>query len=101
MCTETEQKPSFFEILFIDSEKRYRYGFELDNDKIHSEWLFVLEANSKKEVPYFVRELEGIGVAETIWYRQSEADIRLPKCTFDRHQTNRCRQQASKVQAQG
>ena len=64
LCTETEQKPSFFEILFIDSEKRYRYGFELDNDKIHSEWLFVLEANSKKEVPYFVRELEGIGVAD-------------------------------------
>ena len=64
LCTETEQQPSFFEILFIDSEKRYRYGFELDNDKIHSEWLFVLEANSKKEVPYFVRELEGIGVAD-------------------------------------
>ncbi len=62
--TETENEPSFFEILFTKSNKRYRYGFELDNDKIHSEWLFVLEANSKKEVPYFVRELEGIGVAD-------------------------------------
>lgn len=64
LSIETEKEPSFFEILFIDSEKRYRYGFELDNDKIHSEWLFVLEANSKKEVPYFVRELGGIGVAD-------------------------------------
>lgn len=62
--TETENQPSYFEILFTEEDTRYRYGFELDNDKIHSEWLFLLEANSKKEVPYFVRELEGIGVAD-------------------------------------
>jgi uncharacterized protein len=62
--TETENQPCSFEILFTEGESRYRYGFELDNDKIHSEWLFILEANSKKEVPYFVRELEGIGVAD-------------------------------------
>lgn len=62
--TETENQPCYFEILFTEEESRYRYGFELDNDKIHSEWLFVLEANSKKEIPYFVRELEGIGVAD-------------------------------------
>jgi AAA15 family ATPase/GTPase len=62
--TETENQPCYFEILFTEGDSRYRYGFELDNDKIHSEWLFILEANSKKEVPYFVRELEGIGVAD-------------------------------------
>ncbi|MDD5151585.1 MAG: ATP-binding protein [Flavobacterium sp.] len=62
--TETENQPCYFEILFTEGESRYRYGFELDNDKIHSEWLFILEANSKKEIPYFVRELEGIGVAD-------------------------------------
>jgi AAA15 family ATPase/GTPase len=62
--TETENQPCYFEILFTEGASRYRYGFELDNDKIHSEWLFILEANSKKEVPYFVRELEGIGVAD-------------------------------------
>jgi uncharacterized protein len=61
--TETDNQPCYFEILFTDGASRYRYGFELDNDKIHSEWLFILEANSKKEVPYFVRELEGIGVS--------------------------------------
>ena len=62
--TETENQPCYFEILFTEGDNRYRYGFELDNDKIHSEWLFILEAKSKKEVPYFVRELEGIGVAD-------------------------------------
>lgn len=62
--TETENQPCYFEILFTEGDSRYRYGFELDNDRIHSEWLFILEVNSKKEVPYFVRELEGIGVAD-------------------------------------
>ncbi|MDI5886307.1 AAA family ATPase [Flavobacterium yafengii] len=62
--TETENQPSFFEILFVDSNKRYRYGFELDNDKIHSEWFYVLSENSKKEIPYFIREVDGIGVAD-------------------------------------
>ena len=51
--TETEIQPSFFEILFTESDKRYRYGFEIDNDKIHSEWLYILNENSKKEVFVF------------------------------------------------
>ena len=59
---DTEKKPSFFEILFIDNEIRYRFGFELDNDKIHSEWLYILEKESKKEVCYFVRNSNGIGI---------------------------------------
>lgn len=62
--TETLNKPSFFEILFTDSNKRYRYGFEIDNDKIVSEWLYVLNENSRKEELYFVREINGIGVAD-------------------------------------
>lgn len=64
LSTETEKKPSFFEILFIDSENRYRYGFELDNEKVHSEWLYILGNNSKKEVLYFIRNYQGIGVAD-------------------------------------
>ena len=67
--TETEKQPSFFEIIFVVSnileiDKRYRYGFEIDNDKIHSEWLYVLSGISKKEEVYFLRNNEGIGVAD-------------------------------------
>jgi hypothetical protein len=66
---ETENTPSFFEIIFVVSnileiDKRYRYGFEIDNDKIHSEWLYLLNGNSKKEDLYFIRNNEGIGVAD-------------------------------------
>lgn len=62
--TETEKLPSYFEILFIENKKRYRYGFEIDNDKIHSEWLYILNEKSKKEDLYFIREINGIGVSE-------------------------------------
>jgi len=40
LSTETENKPSFFEIIFIHKGIRYRYGFEADSVKIHKEWLF-------------------------------------------------------------
>lgn len=62
--TETENQPSFFEILFTESDKRYRYGFEIDNDKIHSEWLYILSGKSNKEILYFIRNENGIGVAD-------------------------------------
>lgn len=62
--TVTTNSPSFFEILFLAFNKRFRYGFELDNDKIKSEWLYVLEKNSKNEKLYFIRNVDGIGVAD-------------------------------------
>jgi AAA15 family ATPase/GTPase len=62
--TETENKPSYFELLFLLNNKRYRYGFELDDEKIHSEWLYIINSSSKKEDLYFIRNLDGIGVAD-------------------------------------
>jgi len=49
----TNQAPSFFQIVFIYENIQYRYGFEADRERIHSEWLFV---KRRKEVPYFLRE---------------------------------------------
>jgi uncharacterized protein len=57
----TEKEPSFFEVIFIIKDKRYRYGFELDNVAIKAEWLFVLR--NKKEKNLFVRENDGIEIA--------------------------------------
>ncbi len=39
---------------------RYRYGFEVDNIAVKSEWLF--EAKKQVEKPLFVRENDGIEV---------------------------------------
>ncbi len=60
LSTESENQPTFFEIVFLHEKKRYRYGFEQNATQIVSEWLFV----DRKEKPLFVRTLEGIAVHE-------------------------------------
>jgi len=61
LSTETSNKPSFFEILFLIGTVRYRYGFEVDNTSVKSEWLF--ESKIKSEKPLFIREGDGIDVS--------------------------------------
>ena len=57
--TKTEKDTSFFEITFIQKETKYRYGFEIDYDKIVAEWLF---HTTSKEVYLFKREKQKIEV---------------------------------------
>jgi AAA15 family ATPase/GTPase len=40
LSTETVDKPSFFEIVFITDGHRYRYGFEANTERVINEWLF-------------------------------------------------------------
>ncbi|MCP9493488.1 MAG: ATP-binding protein [Pyrinomonadaceae bacterium MAG19_C2-C3] len=54
LSTETENAPSFFEVIFLLEGKKYRYGFEADGERVHSEWLFHTPAN--KEAKLFSRE---------------------------------------------
>lgn len=61
LSTETFDKPSFFEILFLIDNKRYRYGFEVDNLTVQSEWLF--EASKRAEKALFIRQGDGIDVS--------------------------------------
>ena len=49
----TENMPCFFEVSFFLGEHKYRYGFEVDKEKIHKEWL--LESKVTKEYPVFLR----------------------------------------------
>jgi uncharacterized protein len=52
--TKSENEPSFFEISFIQNEKKYRYGFEINKDRVISEWLYLY--NSRKESMLFRRD---------------------------------------------
>jgi len=61
LSTETTSAPSFFEILFLIGTVRYRYGFEVDNISIKSEWLF--ESKIKSEKLLFIRDGDGIDVS--------------------------------------
>jgi uncharacterized protein len=56
--SETVAKPSFFEVVFLLDGKKYRYGFEVDTEKVVSEWLFFTPKT--KEAKLFTRASEGI-----------------------------------------
>ena len=56
LSAETEGKPSEFEVIFVYQNIMYRYGFEVDRDKIITEWLFCKPKT--KEVEIFYRELQ-------------------------------------------
>lgn len=57
--SKTESEPSFFEMIFIHQGVKYRYGFEIDNDRIIAEWLF---HTTSKEVYLFKRDYQKIEV---------------------------------------
>lgn len=61
--SETINGPSTFEVVFIVNEKQYRYGFEIKEDKIHSEWLFHIP--KKIETSLFIREEGKIKINKT------------------------------------
>lgn len=56
LSTETEKEPSFFEIMFILDERKYRYGFEVTEERVISEWL--LYQTKTREFRMFERNLE-------------------------------------------
>ena len=61
LSTETREQPSFFEIAFIVEGKRYRYGFEVNTQRVVSEWLFTVP--TIREAMLFQREREETDVS--------------------------------------
>lgn len=57
--SRSEKEPSSFEVTFISNSIRYRYGFEVEENEIESEWLF---HTTSKEVPLFTREKGKISI---------------------------------------
>ncbi|MBN1935443.1 MAG: ATP-binding protein, partial [Anaerolineae bacterium] len=60
--TSALEKPSFFQIIFYLQDCRYRYGFEVDNRRICSEWLY---RTRKAEAKVFVREGDQYDISGT------------------------------------
>ncbi len=53
---ESENEPSEFEVIFTHQNVMYRYGFEVDRNRVVSEWLY--HKPKTKEVELFYRELQ-------------------------------------------
>jgi AAA15 family ATPase/GTPase len=62
LSLETEPEPSFFEIAFIMSGRKYRYGFEATSERVVSEWLFYVP--KLRETKLFERRLDNISVSK-------------------------------------
>ena len=62
LSTETDTEPSFFEVVFIAKEQRYRYGFEVTAERVEAEWLYV--APKARESKLFEREGDKITLGE-------------------------------------
>lgn len=54
--SESEKQPSEFEVIFLYKNEMFRYGFEVDKNKIVSEWLY--HKPKTKEVELFYRDLQ-------------------------------------------
>ena len=67
LAEDSGNQRTHFEIVYLDAdETRVRYGFDYTLRQIEREWLFISKKN-KKELPYFVRDEEGIGVDEMLF----------------------------------
>lgn len=58
--TKTEKQPSSFEIIFIFKNELYRYGFEVSNKRIESEWLYYRPKT--KEIELFYRDKQNFTI---------------------------------------
>ncbi len=63
LSSETNKKPSNFEIIFIHKNTMYRYGFEVDSKIVHSEWLY--QKINTKEVQLFYRDYQDFEIHKT------------------------------------
>jgi len=63
LSTDTKEQPSFFELVFLMDGRKYRYGFEANQEKIISEWLFYVP--KQRETKLFKRQLNNIEITKT------------------------------------
>lgn len=60
LSTVTRDAPSYFQIIFTLNDKRYRYGFELDGQRVHAEWLY---HTAQRESRVFIREEDAYDIS--------------------------------------
>ncbi len=56
LSRKSHKEPSYFEIVFFQNNQRFRYGFEVSNNKVVTEWLFYTPTT--RESMLFTRNVE-------------------------------------------
>jgi uncharacterized protein len=62
LSTETDNQPSFFEIVFLLDGQQHRYGFTANREKVVSEWLFYVP--KARETQLFSRQDRNFDIAK-------------------------------------
>jgi uncharacterized protein len=62
LSTETDDQPSFFEIVFLLDGQQHRYGFTADREKVVSEWLFYVPKT--RETKLFFRQNDDFDITK-------------------------------------
>tara|TARA_R110002073_G_scaffold72537_1_gene177274 strand:- start:262566 stop:263882 length:1317 start_codon:yes stop_codon:yes gene_type:complete len=78
--TKSSKKPTLFEMVFIIDNIKYRYGFEANNKRIISEWLF--ETIKIKENALFVRDKDYIEMVDKFSEGDRLEDKTRPNALF-------------------
>jgi AAA15 family ATPase/GTPase len=78
--TTTVTKPSSFEIIIIIDGIKYRYGFEVNSEKIKSEWLYYAPFGTK-EINLFVRNEQEFRISR-LWNKEYDSKIESQALPF-------------------
>ncbi|MFO7729803.1 MAG: ATP-binding protein [Spirochaetia bacterium] len=62
VSTSSESEPSHFELIFTHEKILYRYGFDVNSEKVVNEWLFF--SPKGKEAKLFIREGQNFQLGE-------------------------------------
>jgi len=76
--TSNLDKPSFFELTFLIKETKYRYGFEITNKKVVSEWFYYAEAGVRENKLFYRYEQEFRDISK-LWNKESGSRIEQAK----------------------
>ncbi|MEM7556308.1 MAG: ATP-binding protein [Cyanobacteria bacterium P01_A01_bin.84] len=62
LSTDTENQPSYFELVFLMDDRKYRYGFEVNQERVISEWLFYVP--KVRETKLFERQIDSFDISK-------------------------------------
>jgi len=68
LSTYSKNEPTFFQLIFTINQKNYRYGFEITQQKVANEWLFIIEKG--EETPLFIREEKKITTIDKLRFEE-------------------------------
>lgn len=66
--SESVSSPSEFEVIFLHEDIQYRYGFEVNKEKVVAEWLY--QKPKTKEIELFYRDLQSFEIHQKTFKKE-------------------------------